>query len=230
MSLVKPLIFFCLILLTLQPTFGQSEQSLKTELKSRIELIDQLINDGEIMKAIEKSKETKTFIYKNFKNSNRIKEAILIRLDFCYYAIDDYENELAINIERSNLREDDLRQEQSYFNKTFNSLSKNYLNFNSSEAIVTNFKNSNQTLTDLTQEVFKKRFENEREKFLKNNIIPFYNLFQSYAYDIGYNNTSLNNLITNNALFLKGSLLNSSKDILKNLRKLNNNEILWKIH
>ena len=54
-------------------------------------------------------------------------------------------------------------------------------------------------------------------------------MFQSYAYDIGYNNTSLNNLITNNALFLKGSLLNSSKDILKNLRKLNNNEINRKI-
>lgn len=229
MTLVKQFIFACLILLNLQLTFAQSEQTLKAELKSRIELIDQLINDGEIMKAIEKSKETKTFIYKNFKNSNRIKEAILIRLDFCYYSIDDYENERAINIERANIREDDLKQEQNSFRKTFNSLSQNYLNFENTEDIVTNFKNSNKTLIDLTQEVFKKRFEVEREKFLKNNILPFYNLFQSYAYDIDYNNPSLNNLITNNALFFKGSLLNSSKDIIKNLRKLNDGEINKKI-
>ena len=166
MTLVKQFIIVCLILLSFQPTFAQSEQALKAELKSRIELIDQLINDGEIMKAIEKSKETKTFIYKNFKNSNRIKEAILIRLDFCYYSIDDYENERAINVERANLREDDLKQEQNSFRETFNSLSQNYLNFENTEDIVTNFKNSNKTLIDLTQEVFKKRFEVEREMSL----------------------------------------------------------------
>ncbi|BAO74632.1 CHAT domain-containing protein [Winogradskyella sp. PG-2] len=136
---------------------------------------------------------------------------------------------MGTNIELSKIRNADLKKEQETYTNSFKELSEYYLSFENPRAIIPMFKSVNKNLLSDTEQAFQYRFENERATFLQNNILPFINLFQSFAYKTNYRYKSFNHIITNNALVAKGVLLNSSKDILKNLESLNDDVINKKI-
>src|SRR5690606_26266857 len=91
------------------------------------------------------------------------------------------------------------------------------------------FIKMNDRLMSHTEKSFKYRFVNEKKMFLENNVKPFLDIYQSMAYKNKYKYNSITSAITSNVMTLKSLLLNSSKDILFALGKLNDPKIDKKI-
>lgn len=210
-------------------SFSQSKEVLQKQFDQQIAEITQLAKNGQLHEAVRKGEIAKTFAFENFKDSNRNQQNILNKLNFYYKFLNDYENELATNIELSKIRNEDLKKEKETYTSSFRELAEYYLSFENPREIIPTFKIVNEDLLRDTEQAFQYRFEDERATFLQNNIMPFLNLFQSFAYRTNYKHKSFNHIITNNALVAKGALLNSSKDILKNLESLNDDIINKKI-
>ncbi|MTE28248.1 CHAT domain-containing protein [Winogradskyella ouciana] len=218
-----------IILLITHAVSAQSKEALQQQFDQQITEIAELAKNGQLHEAIRKGELAKSFAFENFKDSNRNQFNILNKLNFYYKFLNDYDNELATNIEIFKIRNDDLKKEQLTYTNSFKELSEYYLSFENPKAIIPTFKSADENILQQTEQAFQYRFEDERATFLENNILPFINLFHSFAYKTNYRYKSFNHIITNNALLVKGALLNSSKDIIKNLESLNDDIINKKI-
>ncbi len=219
------LIIFCFSIYS----FSQSKEVLQQQFDQLVAEVTKLAKNGQLQEDVRKGEQAKTFAFENFKDSNRNQQNILNKLNFYYRFLNDYENELATNIELSKIRNADLKKEQETYTNSFKELAEYYLSFENPRAIIPIFKGVNENILRDTEQAFQYRFEDERAVFLQNNIMPYINLFQSFAYRTNYKYKNFNQIITNNALIAKGALLNSSKDILKNLESLNDDIINKKI-
>jgi CHAT domain-containing protein len=228
---IAHLIFSLFIsLISINLIFSQSKDLLQQQFDQQIAEVNQLAKSGQLQEAIAKGQQAKEFAFENFKDSNRNKISILNKLNFYYRFLNDYENELDTNIELFKIRNEDLKQEQAVFAKSFKNLVDYYNTIDNQKDIIPVFKDANERLIKQTEEAFEFRFEDERAAFLQNNIQPYLDLFQSFAYQTNYKYQYLNNQLTNNVLITKGALLNSSKDILKVLETLNDDIITKKIN
>ena len=223
-------IFLLCFLFNLSLIFCQSnEGQLQKEFDSQIETINQLAQAGNIHEAIEKAKSTKEFAFNNFKTSNYNQKTILYKLNFFYRYIKNSEGELATNIELNKLRENDLIAESSSFQNSLKELISFYDHTSNPREVIPVFTQANEHLNNHIKDALKQRFEDEKSLFLDKNIKPYFNLFQSFAYKTDYKYQVFNNVLLNNTLLIKGALLNSSKDILKTLKTLNDDLVSKKI-
>jgi CHAT domain-containing protein len=221
----------CLFILVLFCSYvsSQTKLTLQKEFNGKIAEINQIAKNGQLQEAIIKAEDAKTFAYENFKDSYHNQMNILNMLNFYYMRSGDSENELATNIAFYKILNKNLEKEQKGFKDSFNNLAAYYQSLANPRDIIPDFIDANKRLLKQTEEAFKYRFEDQRANFLQVNIQPYHNLFQSFAYKTGYKYKTFNHLLTNNVLVTKGALLNSSKDIIKNLESLNNKIINRKI-
>lgn len=209
--------------------FAQTNSALQQKFDQQIAEISGLAKSGHLQEAIKKAEIAKTFAFENFKDSNYNQINILNKLNYYYKFLNDYENELATNIELFKIRHEDLKKEEAVFADSFKNLASYYASLDNPSEVISTFTAANERLIKQTEEAFRFRFEDERARFLHTNIQPYLDLFQSFGYKTKYKYQVFNNLLTNNILITKGALLNSSKDILKNLETLNEKEINKKI-
>ena len=228
MKKIRSYVLYSMLVFSVCFSFAQKNSLLQKKFDDKLDYIDRLSGEGKLEIAIEEAEKAKAFAYKNFKGTNN-KKRVLYKLNSFYGIIENYDKELETNIEFYRLRAQDDNEETTSFTKSFKTLSQNYLNYNDDAKIIDVFEKSNETLLKMTESVFRERFEDHRGKFLKRNIVPFLDLFHSFAFATRYEYSYYNNLLTNNVLVTKGALLNSSKDILKNLEELNDNSINKKI-
>ena len=210
MKKIRSYVLYSMLVFSVCFSFAQKNSLLQKKFDDKLDYIDRLSSEGKLEMAIEEAEKAKAFAYKNFKGTNN-KKRVLYKLNSFYGIIENYDKELETNIEFYRLRAQDDNEETTSFTKSFKTLSQNYLNYNDDAKIIDVFEKSNETLLKMTESVFRERFEDHRGKFLKLNIVPFLDLFHSFAFATRYEYSYYNNLLTNNVLVTKGALLNSSK-------------------
>ena len=210
--------------------FAQTEQALQQEFNTKIEAINQLAKEGKVMQAIIEAEDLKHFAYENFKVSNTNLKAILFKLNFFYRITKDPQNELKTNIELNKIRQDDLKTEQLSFMQSLSELIEFYKSSDNPREIIPMFTSVNKSIISHAESVLNERYNEEKEVFITQNILPYFHLFHSFAYKHNYKYGVFNNILVNNTLLTKGALLNTSKDILGKLRLLNNTNITKKIN
>ncbi|WP_111683420.1 CHAT domain-containing protein [Winogradskyella tangerina] len=218
-----------IILITLQ-SFSQSKDQPQQYFDTKIEEINKLAKEGKVMQAIIEGEDLKAFAYENFKDSNHNLKTILFKLNFYYRYTKDTQNELKTNIELNKVRQDDLEFERKSFEESLVNLIAFYNDTDNPREIIQTFTKINQSLFAHAEEALSERYNDEKERFINENILPYFNLFHSFAYKYNYKYGVFNTLLVNNTLLTKGALLNTSKDILGKLRSINNANINQKIN
>lgn len=221
-KLVRSAYLFALFTLC---TYAQSEKELQQQFNAQLFKIDSLAKSGNLTSAIIEAEDAKDFAFKNFKNSYDNQRMILFKLNFYYRVSRDKKNELKTNIELGKLRKNELDLESKSFNESLKTLIDFYNATTNPREVIPTFKDVNTRLVIHTNDVLGSRLNDEKESFLNENIIPYFHLFQSFAYKNKYKYVSFNNLLVDNTLLIKGALLNTSKDIISKLRALENPEI-----
>jgi CHAT domain-containing protein len=221
---------FILFLLPSYLCFAQSKDAKQQEFDTKIEVINQLAREGKVMQAIIEAEDLKTFAYKNFMDSSPNLKTILFKLNFYYRVTKDAQNELKTNIELNKLRLNELEKETLSYKESLKNLIEFYKVSNNPSEIIQMFTQVNKSLLSHTDAVLDGRLNDEKEFFINQNILPYFHLFHSFAYKHNYKYGTFNNLLVNNTLLTKGALLNTSKDILANLRSLDDTDITNKIN
>lgn len=210
--------------------FAQSKDAKQQEFDTKIEVINQLAHEGKVMQAIIEAEDLKTFAYENFMDSSPNLKTILFKLNFYYRVTKDAQNELKTNIELNKLRLNELEKETLSYKQSLKNLIEFYKVTNNPSEIIQMFTQVNKSLLSHTDAVLDGRLNDEKEFFINQNILPYFHLFHSFAYKHNYKYGTFNTLLVNNTLLTKGALLNTSKDILANLRSLADTDITNKIN
>lgn len=210
--------------------FAQSKDAKQQEFDTKIEVINQLAREGKVMQAIIEAEDLKTFAYENFMDSSPNLKTILFKLNFYYRVTKDAQNELKTNIELNKLRLNELEKETLSYKQSLKNLIEFYKVTNNPSEIIQMFTQVNKSLLSHTDAVLDGRLNEEKEFFINQNILPYFHLFHSFAYKNNYKYGTFNTLLVNNTLLTKGALLNTSKDILANLRSLADTDITNKIN
>ncbi|MEM6516724.1 MAG: CHAT domain-containing protein [Bacteroidota bacterium] len=226
----KLLLCFLLINFLATPLHAQDSNALQQEFNRQLANINALAKMGNIEQAIAEALKTKDFAYQYFKDSNSNQKQILFKLNFYYRYIKDYANELATNVELNKIRENDLLDEQNSFKESLTNLTHFYNDTGNTREVIPVFSDVNKSIIKHARNSLKRRFNDEKAIFIEKNIIPFFHLFQSFAYNTNYKFGSYNNMLVDNTRLAKGALLGASKDIIKKLRSLNNRIINLKIN
>lgn len=227
---MKLKLIFILFLIPTYLCFAQSKDAKQQEFDTKIEVINQLAREGKVMQAIIEAEDLKTFAYENFMDSSPNLKTILFKLNFYYRVTKDAQNELKTNIELNKLRLNELEKETLSYKESLKNLIEFYKVSNNPSEIIQMFTQVNKSLLSHTDAVLDGRLNDEKEFFINQNILPYFHLFHSFAYKHNYKYGTFNNLLVNNTLLTKGALLNTSKDILANLRSLDDTDITNKIN
>ncbi len=224
--LTKTRLACCVIIICFfNALIAQQDSNAQKYFDQQILKIDQLAKTNQLKSAIAQAELLKDYAFKEFPVPDYNQRKILFKLNFFYRYLNDYDKELATNIELNKLREKELEKENNSFKDAFVNLSKFYNSGRSASDIAKQFMKINKSLNKKIDQTLTSRFSDEKEIFLKTNMQPYFNLFNSFAYNNNYKSSYYNTVILNNTLTIKGALLNASKDILKTLESLENDTI-----
>ena len=220
MKSIKPttLLFFLLI----NVCSAQTKAALQKSFDTKLQEIDQLAKTGKVMQAIIEGEDLKTFAYENFKDSNHNLKTILFKLNFYYRYTKDTQNELKTNIELSKVREDDLEFERKSFEESLENLIAFYNDTDNPREVIPTFTEVNKSLFAHAEDALSERYNDEKEIFINQNILPYFHLFHSFAYKYNYKYGILLDMVgAKNATFRKeGFSMQSAEDIVSQIWSL----------
>ena len=167
-----------IILISLQ-SLAQTKSETQQYFDSKIEEINKLAKEGKVMQAIIEGEDLKDFAYENFKDSNHNLKTILFKLNFYYRYTKDTQNELNTNIELNKVRQDDLEFERKSFEESLSNLMAFYNDTNNPREIIQTFTQINKSLFEHAENALSERYNDEKERFINENILPYFHLFHS---------------------------------------------------
>ena len=212
-------------------SFSQEEKDIQIQLKKFVSFIREAnaeMKMNNLERAIEFAEKAKETADKHLPNRKYVLQA-LYKLHFLYRISKQDEKLSSVFIELNTQRKKQLEEESKSFNESMDHLSRFYKEVRNPIDVLPTFRVTNDKVLTSLEQTFKTRYTNEKIDFIQNNVYKYIDLYQSFAYNTNFRFKPFNKIILDNALTIKGAVLNSSKDIIYDLKGLHDNAINSKI-